>query len=376
MAEFGVELARLRVLRGWSVRGLAERTKISEGHICNLQSGRRNPTAAIAAVCDAALGAGGALAALADRTRNRAAGDVDADTLIASYTRIFDEFRQLGRTVGPRMLAAPLRATAALLADVAPRADRFRRRKVWLLAARYAEYLGWMAQEAEKPAESLRWTDIAVRWAGLGGDDTMAAYALVRRALIAQHRGDRSAVVAFARCAAGHPAATPRIRLHAARREAHGHAALGDYESCQRALEHVQAHRTQDAQSPAELQWGPRIENGTTRIIEASCLIDLRKFSQAADIFSAELHRAPLITADINSRARFTVRQATAQVALGDLASAFNILVETLPSIHSFDSATIRAELRRFLSEADRMPKPSRYHEVLTAVSAVAHCSA
>ncbi|WUH89604.1 helix-turn-helix domain-containing protein [Streptomyces sp. NBC_00433] len=374
--EFGVELARLRVLKGWSVRGLAERTAISEGHICNLQSGRRNPTAAIAAACDAALSAGGALEALADKARQGRSTHIDADVLVSGYTRMFDEFRALGRTLGPSMPAAPMRSIAGLLTDAAPRVGHARRREVWLIAARYAEYLGWMAQEAERPADSLRWTDVAVRWAALGDDDSMAAYALVRRASIAQHRGDRSAVVDHARRAADHPAATPRILVHAARREAQGHAVLGDYDSYRRALDRMQTHRAEAAASPSGLRWGPRIENGTPRVIEASCLVDLGRFSHAAGIFAAELRRAPVATADANSRARFAVRYATAQAGMGDQEGACRTIAEALPVIKSADSATIRAELRRFLGAADRTPAVSRQHKVLIAVRAVAYRAA
>ncbi len=375
--EFGVELARLRVLRGWSVRGLAERTAISEGQICNLQSGRRNPTAALAAACDAALGAGGVLEALAakarDGARARANTDVDAEALIAGYTKILDELRDLGRAMGPRLAAAPLRSIASLLADAAPRADHDRRPEVWLVAARYAEYLGWMAQEMGKSAEALRWTGLAVRWAALGGDETMAAYSLVRRAFIAQHRGDREAVVAFARRASDHPAATPRIRVHAARREAQGHAALGDHDSCQLALERAQTHRAEGEGDTAAARWGPCIENGTSRIIEASCLVDLGRFGQAADVFAAELQHAPAATADANTRTRFAVRHATAQAGIGGMDGACDTIAETLPTIARVDSATIRAELRRFLGEARRRPSTARHHEVLDAVKAAAY---
>lgn len=370
-AEFGVELARLRGLRGWSVRGLAERTAISEGQICNLQSGRRPPTATMAAACDAALEAGGVLIALAEKARDkrRTEPDVDVDALVASYTRMFDEFRGLGRTAAPSLVTGPMRAIAGLLAEAAPRTDPAGRPRVWLVAARYAEYLGWMAQERDRQAEALRWTDLAVRWADLGGDPTMAAYALVRRAHIAQLRGDRQAVRDLARRAAEHPAATARIRVHAARREAQGHAVLGDRDACRRALERSQAYRNADVASPVAtgsgLRWGPRIENGTPRVIEASCLVDLGVFALAADIFAADLERAPVATADSNSRTRFAVRHATAHAGLGDVAGACTVITPALPTIESVDSATIRAELRRFLGKVHRQRSATGQQRVI-----------
>lgn len=369
VGEFGVELARLRVLRGWSVRGLAERTNISEGQICNLQSGRRNPTPAIAAACDTALGAGGTLKALAERTAAKSpiSGDVDADTLIACYSRVLDELRGLGRTGGPHLVTAQLRSIVGLLADSAPRADSGRESDVWRLASRYGEYAGWMAQEAGNPAEALRWTDVAVRWAARGGDETMAAYALVRRASIAQHRGDHDAVVTFARAAAEHPAATSRIRIHAARREAQGHAMLHDRQSCRLALEAAHGHRDDDT-GTREQPWGPRIENGTPQVVKASCLIDLAAYREAADLFAAELPRLPS-AADANSRTRYAVRQATAQAGIGDMDGACRTIAEALPTIQRLDSASVRGELRRFLTAAYGQRAATRHSSLLNAAA-------
>ncbi|WP_234421810.1 helix-turn-helix domain-containing protein [Streptomyces sp. CB00316] len=69
---FGVVLATLRARRGWSVRDAARRANVSEGQICNLESGLRNPTPAVAAACDAAFGTGGELVELAGTGRHGA----------------------------------------------------------------------------------------------------------------------------------------------------------------------------------------------------------------------------------------------------------------------------------------------------------------
>jgi transcriptional regulator with XRE-family HTH domain len=65
MSAFGTELARLMQARGLGVRELARRVPCNPGHISNLRSGKAQPSAGLAADLDKALGAGGALAALA-----------------------------------------------------------------------------------------------------------------------------------------------------------------------------------------------------------------------------------------------------------------------------------------------------------------------
>lgn len=353
------------------MRELARRTSVSEGQICNLESGRRNPTSAVAAACDATFGADGRLIELAETERRSTPADspVEVDSLLAGYGRILEELKDIGRSSGPRFVDASLRSIARILTDTASHAEADRRDEIWLLASRFAEYTGWMAQETGNSAEALRWTDLAVRWGANGGEEAIAAYAPVRRASIAEHRGDTTTAIRLASQAEGHPAATPLIRAHAARREAQGHASIGDYRACQEALERSRGHAHQDNRHGA--RWGPRIEKGNPRLIEASCLISLRRFEQAADLFAVELERHPELPPDSNSRTRFTIRQATAMVGIDHLDQACHAIEALLPTIRSLDSATIRAELGRFVDQVrTRQATPGQRNLVETAAAA------
>lgn len=351
--DFGVVLATLRARQGWSVREFARRANVSEGQICNLENGLRNPTPAVAAACDAAFGASGELVELAEAGRrgSRAEGVVEAGSVVAGYERVLRELKGIGRSTGPRFVTASMKSITRILTDAGPLAVGEQRAEIWLLASRFAEYTGWMAQEAGNPAEALRWTNLAVRWGAHGGDETVAAYALVRKAFIAQHRGDTDAAIGFADQAAGHPAANPVIRAHAARRAAQGHARRGDAGACREALERFRGHAA-EAIGDRTPHWGPRIENGNPQLIEASCMLSLRRFELAADLFAAERRRQPAVPADSNSQARFAVRQATALAAVGRLDDACQIIEATLPVIKCIDSATVRAELGRFVEQA------------------------
>lgn len=370
MGDFGVELARLRARQRWTVRQLARRASVSEGQISNLESGRRNPTLPMAAACDTALGADGALIRLAESAQRGTPTQhpVEVDSCVAGYTRILDELKDLGRSAGPRYVDASLRSITRILTETAEHAETDQNHEVWRLASRYAEYTGWMAQEAGNPAEALRWTDLAVRWGEDGGDETMAAYALVRRASIAEYRGDAASAIRLAGQAATHSAATPLIRAHAARREAQGHAYLGEYEACREALERSRDHARQDSRHGT--RWGPRIENGNPRLIEASCMIGLGRFEQAADLFATELERYPALPPDDNSRTRFALRQATAVASMDRLDQACHIIETLLPAIRKLDSATIRTDLGRFVVLArTRQGTAGQRNLVLTAAA-------
>ncbi|MDH2390587.1 helix-turn-helix transcriptional regulator [Streptomyces sp. HNM0663] len=351
--DFGVVLATLRARRGWSVREFARRAHVSEGQICNLESGVRNPTPAVAAACDAAFGTGGQLVELAGAGRRgaRTEGIVEAGSLVSGYERVLWELKDIGRSTGPRFVTASMKSITRILTDAGPHAVGGQRAEIWLLASRFAEYTGWMAQEAGNPAEALRWTNLAVRWGAHGGDETVAAYALVRKAFIAQHRGDTDAAIGFADQAAGHPAANPVIRAHAARRAAQGHARRGDAGACREALERFRSHAA-EVIGDRTPHWGPRIENGNLRLIEASCMLSLRRFELAAELFAAERRRWPAVPSDSNSQARFAVRQATSLAGAGRLDGACQIVEATLPVIKRIDSATVRAELGHFVEQA------------------------
>ena len=194
----------------------------------------------------------------------------------------------------------------------------------------------------------------------------MAAYALVRRALIAQHRGDAKSAIGFARRAAAHPAvsaevrqvsavgaggghlpdvaAAARIRAFAARREAQAHALTGDERSCRRALETSRELILRHPEpAPGSWGWGPRATPETLGLVEASCLVALGHFGRAVRLFEAEFARLPV--AD-NAHQRFVVRYAAALAGAGDAGRAREVLAGLRPAADRLDSATVRNELR------------------------------
>src|SRR5581483_9483681 len=103
------------------------------------------------------------------------------------------------------------------------------------LAARYAEYTGWMAQESGSEKSALWWTQRAVQMASAAGDNDLVGYAAVREALITLY-GERSRdTVELAQRA--QQQLPPRLRSLASQREAQGHALAGDYDACMRSLD-------------------------------------------------------------------------------------------------------------------------------------------
>ncbi|GAA2043889.1 hypothetical protein GCM10009839_54090 [Catenulispora yoronensis] len=390
--EFGVRLRRLRAAKGWSLAALARRSNVSKPHLSSLERGSRRPSPTVAQAVDAALGADGALAALVadgrhdhdhhccdqtrcdqhlhDRRREPALAADEAELHLELYRRLFADLRALGQTGSSDLLLPSLRAGATTLASAAARCDGQVANDLWLLAARYAEYAGWMAQERGADAASAAWTEDAARWATNAGDADMVGYAWERRALLALYRGDAAETVALARRAGAEPKVSARVRALAARREAQGHARAGDYDACYRALAQAELlFADAPAPFPAGASWGPNSIPDDSRLVEGWCLADLGRPARAAELLAAEVARVP--AGCPNTRTRFVVRRALALARAEAVGEACAVLAEAVPAVARADSATIRSDVREVASTLGRYRRQPAVRALLPDLEAV-----
>ncbi len=137
------------------------------------------------------------------------------------------QYRQLGQTVSPGLLLPALTAQTHTLRELSAHAGSQTRQGLLRLGSRYAEYVGWLVQETGNEQAALWWTQRAVDLAAVGGDHDLAAYGLVRRALVTLYREDATQTVELAQ-RAQNGKVPPRIRGLAAQREAQDHALAGE----------------------------------------------------------------------------------------------------------------------------------------------------
>ncbi|MCC9690599.1 hypothetical protein E4N64_34870, partial [Streptomyces sp. MNU103] len=93
------------------------------------------------------------------------------------------------RPWNPGCSSPVLIAQTTHLAELSAQSDNGTRRGLLALGSRYAEYVGWLVQETGDERAALWWTQRAVDWPPPGGDQALAGYALVRRALVTLYRG-------------------------------------------------------------------------------------------------------------------------------------------------------------------------------------------
>ncbi|MFF1791126.1 helix-turn-helix domain-containing protein [Kitasatospora sp. NPDC058243] len=403
---FGPELRRRRLAAGLTLTRLAELLSYSKGHLSKIERGHKAPPPELARRCDAQLAAGGELEKLlpAEPTRLdkevvtedeeplfrierggvRWSGELRRRQLLAAgatsllgcgppaslpfvataeavtdsapveiFRAQFDQMRRLGQSSHPGTLLPLLTAQTHALRELAMQAGGANHGRLLVLAARFAEYAGWMAQEAGDNPSALRWTARAVDLAEAGGDRDLASYALVRRALVAFYAGDATQTVQLVGPAqtSGLP---PRIRGLAAQREAQGHALAGDHTACLRSLD-----RARDLLAKAEVEDGggtPVL--GTTNLADPAsmvtgwCLYDLGRPGPAAEVLDREYPRIPAQA--VRSRARYGLRRALAHAAAGEPERASEVASVLLPLVPALRSATIRADVQRLARELNR----------------------
>lgn len=399
---FGAELRRRRTGAGLSLADLAGLVHYSKSYLSRIETGAKAPATDLARRCDAALEADGALAALVpdgeepeaeaqwaqwahdesrvwvmelsedgtsrftpvSRRTALAAGGASllgltvspaapvsralmADTVpVDSFVAVFGQLRRLGQGASPAIVLPTVIAQAHALQGIAASARGERRASLLLLAARYAEYAGWLAQESGDPRAALWWTDRAVEMATAADDREMAANALIRRAVIALYRDDATQTIELARQAQADRSISPRIRGLAALQEAQGHALAGDRSSCERTLDQGSLLLdAADRDDPPVLALGSVSTPDFAAAIRGWCYHDLGRPEQAADVLDPELERMPETAR--RAYARFGARLALSKAAAGDIDSACVLAWQVVDAAIVVDSATVRVELGR-----------------------------
>ncbi|MEU0878870.1 helix-turn-helix domain-containing protein [Lentzea sp. NPDC005914] len=357
---FAQEVRRLRNERGLSLSQLKALVPYSKGHLSKIENGHIKPSPEMARIFDDALHAEGHLVELADAPTRPIPSD---HTTLLTFNSMFDHHRALGHRQSPEIVLVGLRPQVDVLSSMARSADDpGLGRGLWLLAARYAEYAGWMEQERGDDASAAELTRKAVQYAAKGGDLELEAWALVRAAEFALYRGDARGTVSFARRAS--KSRSPAVQAVAAQREAQGYALAGVADLCQNALD--RAARLQ--QTVRESPYGTTSVMDQVAVARAWAFYDLGRHAEAAAILDTQL---PLIApTSLRARTRFGLRRALAHAAAGDVDHACELVSDLLDDIRQVQSATVHIDLTAFSKLLSRL-RPAAGREVAGEISEI-----
>ncbi|MEV5953670.1 helix-turn-helix transcriptional regulator [Streptomyces sp. NPDC051987] len=421
-SDFGPELRRRREESSLSLARLADAVHISKSYLSKIERGLATPTGRIARALDTKLDARGELAALLTpgppgpagqgngglpstdaaswsfHLHDDGSGDFTSyapaaspagrapavvahssltpgpvrnaplEAVLPAFRALFDECRRLGQFSGPAVVI-PLGVTAtATLRGLGQGTALGCHNAALRLAARFAEYTGWMWQEAGDDRAARYWTDHAAGLAEAAGDQELVAYTLLRQAELALYQDDSLATVELAR-AAGTRARGLRVRALAAQREAQGHALLGDEDACRRALD-IGAGLMDESQPQPD---GAAALGGTqipdlTAFVEAWCLRELGRPDDAVPLL--DTGRQAFAPHAVRARARHTARLALALADAGEIERACAVAESVARDVVATDSATVRTDVRQLRSALTRRNGHAVVRDVLPVIAA------
>ncbi|MBI1757830.1 MAG: helix-turn-helix domain-containing protein [Actinobacteria bacterium] len=149
---------------------------------------------------------------------------------------VLDYFRTLlvehftaDKMCGPRQLLGPVLAQIDVLDGLRRHTRPGTAEPTLRLLAQYAEFAGWLHQDAGDTHAAMYWSDRATQWAQATGDYQMVSYLLVRKSNIALLDDDAVNVVELAAAARKVPGPlNPKLAALASQQEARGWALHGD----------------------------------------------------------------------------------------------------------------------------------------------------
>ena len=405
---FGAELRRRRQLAGLSLARFGDLVHYSKGYLSKIESGTQTAHPAFARQCDAVLNADGALISLLTPTthKDEPGGDepntgywtmslqpdgtghfapmagppadvgvglnmnagheaVDPTVVVSLFEERFQANRAFGQRVSAQLVLPMLIAETHTLRSLAISAPDGAE-PVWQMAARYAEYVGWMSQEGGNDQQALWWTRMAVAMAERGGDHSWAPFALVREADRTMYADDGPRTIALAQRAQAAAAATARVRGLAAEREAQGHALLGDRTACERALDRSAELLAEAASGLVPLQ-GPWTTPDATLMARGWCLLDLGQPTEAAALLESGMRG--LARSASRNHARWAVRTALAQITADEIERACEIVELLADDLRQLDSATVRHDLRLLQREFRRRGNTPRVRDLIPVLA-------
>lgn len=231
------------------------------------------------------------------------------------------------------------------------------------MRARYAEFAGWLYQDAGDPATAQHWLDRALEWSHAVGDAEMATYVLARKSQLAGDTADGFSAVDLAE-AAWNLAPDRRLQALARTYAAHGHALAGSRDRCLRALDEATELISRANDGPA--RWAPWLDAAYIDVQRARCLTIVGDPRQAAGLFQGAIRRLP--PSYRRDRGVYLGREALAHAGNGEPEQAAAVGVRALAIAEETRSGRILAELVHLedvLGESAISPAAAEFRERL-----------
>jgi transcriptional regulator with XRE-family HTH domain/tetratricopeptide (TPR) repeat protein len=284
---------------------------------------------------------------------------------------ILTEYAKIDNLLGPAHLLALTSLHLKFISELLTVASGKGRAELLTVGARYAEFAGWLHQDAGDPPAAAYWSDRAMGWAQAAGNDLMVSYVLMRKSNQASSLSDAPRTLGLARAALRQQdRLSPRARALALRQEARGHALSADPTGSARALDAAR----NEAAALEDQGEEDRILTGycTPAFIEmeaADCAMLLGQPDHAVVTFQ---HGLAILPGEYQrDRAVNLARLAVAYAASREPELACAVAQEAATIVASTWSARAVAELRRLPTLLSRWPASAAVAELEVTLAAL-----
>jgi hypothetical protein len=171
---------------------------------------------------------------------------------------------------------------------------------------------------------------------------------------------------------------SPRLAQYAAQREAQASALAGDEAAYRKALDRYQTLVATSPQTGPDATrlpwWGPAPDPAfeRSRLLEATCLVDLAGFRTATALFDQGMAR---LGTPRTGYARLAIRHAIAYAHIGEPEHACQIMLGSLPTVASQGSASLRDDLRLLTRALNRHRRSPAVRVLLPDLTTVARAT-
>jgi tetratricopeptide (TPR) repeat protein/transcriptional regulator with XRE-family HTH domain len=278
-------------------------------------------------------------------------------------------YAKLDNIMGPRHVMATVAAQLDLVGRLLTVADGSTRTRVLQVGASFAEFAGWIHQDAGNLAVSARWSDRALEWAIEAGDPTMVAYVLTRKSHHAAAMRDRASTLGLAEAALRDAdRVSPRTRALALRQIARGHALARNAGGCAQALDEARAQvANTDDFGAAERTLTGYCTPAYIELEAADCWLILGRTDEAVRIYEACLADWP---AEFErDRGLHLARLGNAYAAGQEPERACAAALRAVPIVADTGSVRAADELRRIPERLGRWRHTKEVHALTEALT-------
>ncbi|MEY9863524.1 transcriptional regulator with XRE-family HTH domain [Catenulispora sp. GAS73] len=378
-ASYGGEILRARTTLGLSQRDLAALVGVSLGYVSKLENGQSFGSPYVARLLDKRLRQDGALlnlfsaastcgpdpvriprpTILAKAVPARPSEAVEA--AVAGAAAELERLRVHRHRFGPAAVVSHVVTQIVALHGAAAAVSVRQAPTFRYVEARYAEYLSWLAEELADAGAMREWLMVAVQLGADYGDSAVAGYAAIRRASTALRANDPETALGHVQAVLSDPELPSKLRRIALQRESRARARIGDREGFSRVMDAFYDLVGDTPAPPAQnWEWGPSWDPqlGSSRLTEATGLMELEEFRMAAEVFATTMPRTFPDGHESNpslrhARVCFAIREATAYAHVHECDRAADVIESFLPAVPS-ESVTVRHDLRRLASILSR----------------------